>query len=62
MGMKIERIPLSIRRNANRRPARLLLGSTECPDDGFFFHIVHDFITDILPCRIACHGYAFRKQ
>jgi hypothetical protein len=62
MGGKIETIPWSLRRNANGRNARLLLQSPGCPDNGFFFHIVHYFITDIFPGRTVCHGYAFRKQ
>lgn len=63
MGRKMGIIPRSLRRNANGRNARLPLGSPGCPDDGFFFHIVHYlFITDIFPGRTVCHGNAFRKQ
>jgi len=62
MGRKMGKIPGSLRRNAYVRNSRLLLWSPGCPDDGFFFHIVHHFITDIFPGRTVCHWRAFRKQ
>ena len=55
-------IPERLRRNADGKNAGLLLWNPGSADDGFFFHIVHHFITDIFPGRIVCHWRAFWKH